>query len=254
MSIRIATAILCLLFSIEAKDYPLLLECPSNYVAENAQQIEDLIARLLPENPVIFEIGAYEGMHTKELAARYPNSHIYSFEPNPRAFSVLATNIVDMPQVLAVNMAAGTINGTVPLYLCRGVYCEDLNMEKHSSLLDGHATAGDPFKGPSIDVPCTLLDTWCQNNNVDHIDYLILDTEGYELQIVKSSPHILKTARVITTKTYLYPFRKFTTKYENLRKFLESKGFVLIAHACRSELCGEATFIHQSVYDVLLNQ
>lgn len=208
----------------------------------------------LPYNPLIVEVGGYEGKQTMNLAQVYPRGRVIVFEPNPKAFQQLLSNVEGLARVTPVNCALSTYNGTAQLYLNHGVYANDVNQEKWSSLLEGNCLGGDHFncfRGPVIEVPCVVLDDWCKANGIGRIDFLQLDTEGFELQILKSSPEILKTVIVIHTKTNQAPFRKGTTHFYYLKSFLEANGFTLLSHWYREGLQGEATFIQTRIYDAM---
>jgi FkbM family methyltransferase len=249
--ILILTTCAAFISSSESKNYSAKFEGIMGGVTEKIKNQTSNIAYFIPYNPIIFEIGAYEGSHTLSLSGAFPYGKIYAFEPNPRAFNILAYNTKACPNVVPVNLALNSNNGMAKLYLCHGIYFENPELEEYSSLLEGYKTPNNPFKGPVIDVSCVVLDDWCKENQIDHIDFLRLDTEGFELQILKSSPKILKTVHVIVAKTNLHSFRKSSTKYEDLKKFLESSGFVMLSHWYRENLQGEATFIQQAIYDAL---
>ncbi|HSX11025.1 MAG TPA: FkbM family methyltransferase [Chlamydiales bacterium] len=210
----------------------------------------------LPHDPIIVEAGGFEGENAKEVAERYPYGRVIVFEPNPRAFKTLLQNVEGLPNVTAINAALHSVRGMAPLHLNHGVYGNDIRLEPWSSLLDGFCFGGDVFncfKGPSVEVSCVVLDEWCKENQIDHIDFLHLDTEGSELQILKSSLEILKTVAVVHTKTNLSQFRKGTTQYRELKQFLEEHGFALISHWYLEGLQGEATFVQRRIYDSIFN-
>lgn len=248
--------IFTLFFAIQlvAAEYPFKFE---GVLGEPREDISNLIKNaqsFLPYNPIIVEVGGYEGELTKQLAEEYPDGRIIVFEPNPRAFQNLLGNTTGLANVTAVNCALSTYEGTAKLYLNHGVYCNEPSLEKWSSLLEGFSLGTDRFncfRGPTIEVPCVVLEDWCKSHEIDHIDFLQLDVEGFELQILKSSPEILKTIPVIHTKTNLSQFRRETTSFRQLWAFLEANGFTLLSHWYRESLQGEATFVQTKIYDVI---
>lgn len=70
-----------------------------------------------------------------------------------------------------------------------------------------------------------------------------LDLEGFELQFLKSSPHILKTVKVIYTETNFFHFREGMTQYNDLKTFLEAEGFTVVAHWYSEGMQGDAIFV-----------
>jgi FkbM family methyltransferase len=209
-------------------------------------------AFFMPYNPTIIEIGGYRGQNTAALSNTYPKGRIISFEPNPKAFNQLLATVQNCKNVSAYNLALNTYNGYAKLNINHGIYCNDENLEGLSSLLNE-----DPeypyFRGPQIDVPCVVLDDWCQQNGIDRVHFIQLDCEGYELQILKSSPNILQNVLVICTKTNFFPFRNGTSQYAELEAYLDSCGFTMLSHWYREGLQGEATFIRKYIYNALFD-
>jgi uncharacterized protein YfaT (DUF1175 family) len=103
------------------------------------------------------------------------------------------------------------------------------------------------YMGPVITVPCVVLDDWCAKNHIHAFDFIWLDLEGFELQFLKSSPHILSTAKVIYTETNFYEFRQEMSQYKDLQSFLESQGFEMIAHWYNEGLQGDAIFVRSEL-------
>jgi FkbM family methyltransferase len=248
--------LLCLSFAAQGADHPPLFEGFFGKPTASISNLTQNVWYFLPYNPVIVEVGGFEGEHTIQAAQRYPHGRIFVFEPNPNAFSTLLANIQPYSNATAIPSALHSTLTTATLHLNHGVYCNDPRLEKYSSLLESFCLGTDHFncfRGPTLEVPCISLDEWCQENQIDHIDFLHLDTEGFELQILQGAIHILPTILVIHAKTNHAPFRKGTTQYRDLRAFLEQHGFTLFSHWYLEGLQGEATFIQKRIFDVIFN-
>lgn len=92
------------------------------------------------------------------------------------------------------------------------------------------------------------LDEWCYENQVDPVDFLYLNLWGAELQVLKSSPEVLKSVGCIAVHTNLFPFRIGTTQYVDLKSFLEKSGFQLLTHWYREGLEGDAIFVKRDYF------
>lgn len=160
--------------------------------------------QLLPYNPVFIEIGAYCGADTCRTSKIWPKSKVYAFEPNPRAFELLQKAIYEqgLSNIKTCNFAVSNYKGWATLYLSHGPRGDDLSCEHQSSLLPPSLGMSIEYQGPHIDVPCVILDDWCQQNQISYVDVLRVETEGLELQILQSSPNILKTAKVIMVQSF----------------------------------------------------
>jgi len=231
----------------ECEQYPRRF---SGYCKEYDGKRLELVAKFIPDDPVIFEAGGHYGEDTVRLAKRWPNGSVISFEPNPAAFIRLSETVKDYESIHGYNLAVNNYSGTAVLNVCYGSTGDDPVFEGASSLLEPSKCMEIHYKGPKVKVPCVILDNWCMKNEIDHIDFMWLDLEGLELQILKSSPIILSTVKVIYTETNMFKFRKGTTQFESLRSFLEKSGFKLLSHWYNEGLQGDAIFVNKELFDL----
>ena len=87
----------------------------------------------------------------------------------------------------------------------------------------------------------TTLDDWAEQHGVDHIDMLWLDLQGFEYQVLKACPKILKTVKALQVEFSVVPFYEGTILYDDLRDFLIENGFAEIAKD-ENVLGGDAIF------------
>ncbi len=208
--------------------------------------------QFLPYNPVIIEIGAYTGDQVIYAAKVWPEfSKIIAFEPNPRAFDLLAQKVREesLDRVEMLGTAVSTYNGKALLYLCRGPSGSDLAYEYESSLLPPAKTALMRYQGPRIEVPCVHLDSWYRESGIGEIDILRLDIEGLELRTLKSSPEILKHVKILIVPSFFQAHRVGMANYFYLKEYLQEAGFVPLAHWYSPSERGLAVYISQELFD-----
>ncbi len=205
----------------------------------------DIVSKYIPENPTVFEVGAFDGSDSVRMARHWPHGKVISFEANPARFAEHQEKIKSCPNASSYNLAVNTYNGVAKFYVCWGSTGDDPIFEGASSLLEPSEAQKVHFKGPEITVPCVIFDDWCQNNGVKAIDFMWLDLEGFELQFLMSSPKILKTVRAIYSETNFFKFREGTTQFVYLKKYLELQGFSMIAHWYNEGVQGDAIFIRK---------
>tara|TARA_R110002111_G_scaffold39750_1_gene74768 strand:+ start:459 stop:1220 length:762 start_codon:yes stop_codon:yes gene_type:complete len=208
----------------------------------------DLIARFIPENPVIFEAGAHYGDDTVKFVKKWPSCTVHSFEPNPHAYSLLVNKVKDLKNVKHYNLAIADFNGKSLFYVCHGSNGNEPIYEGASSLLPPSEYMKQHYQGPRVEVDCAILDDWCKQNEVPGFDFMWLDMEGYELQALSASPKILATVKAIFVETNFQDFRVGMTQCSNLKRFLKSKGFKLLSHWYANGLQGNAIFIRSDLY------
>jgi FkbM family methyltransferase len=207
----------------------------------------NLISKFLPANPVVFEAGAKDGEDSMKLARMWPEGMIISFEPIPHQFVSYQQKAQYFPNMWGHNLAVNTYNGMATFFLCWGTGGNDPVFEGASSLLEASEAMKVHYMGPQISVACVVLDDWCNQYSIPKIDFMWLDLEGFELQTLKSSPSILKTVKVVYSETNFFEFRKGTTQYPELEKFMKSQGFTPIAHWYNVGLQGDVIFVRNEL-------
>lgn len=202
-------------------------------------------------NPVIVEAGAFYGNETCRAAKIWPRGRIIALEPNPQAFEQLQKKVQEgeFTNVELHNLALNTYNGIAYLNVCHGMKGNDPGYGYASSVLPLTQEMEIYCKGPQVIVPCAILDDWCNENQIDHIDLLRLELEGLELQVLRRSPHILKNTRVIYVKTMVHPYRIGMTQYSELKAFLEKSNFILLSHWYQPGIIGHAVFLSRELFD-----
>ena len=208
---------------------------------------------LLPNDPVIVYVGAYEGYGAHRAVQVWPEAKIFALEPNPRVYIEMLKHLAETgyKNIKTYPLAIGDHNGTAPFYLCRGPSGTNISYEDASSLLPPSPELERINSGPKIEVPCMILDDWCQLNNIKHIDILRLDLEGFELQALQCSPNILKNVKMIYIQTFFSSERIGMTGYFGLKDFLYKSNFVVLAHWYTQGGRGNAIYVSQELFNGL---
>lgn len=203
----------------------------------------DLIAKFIRKNPTILEAGGHYGHDTQQFVIKWPDCTVHSFEPNPHAFELLTENTKDLKNVHRYPFALANFNGKCPFYVCWGTYNDNPIFEGASSLLPANDYMAIHYQGPVIEVECVRLSDWVKENNIGKIDFMWLDMEGYELQVLSAAPEVLAKTRVIFVETNFQEFRIGMTQYNSLKNYLEEQGFDLLVHWYTVGLQGNAIFL-----------
>lgn len=129
-----------------------------------------LIKAELPKDGVFIDIGANVGVYSL-MASKSLGDHgkILAIEPNPITFDRLAANVALNAISADVSLEAvgvGPQEGTLMLTL------------HHNNL--GQASANPDFEGEEISVPSHRLSTLLKRHNIQKIDILKIDIEGFE--------------------------------------------------------------------------
>lgn len=150
-----------------------------------------LVTKLLKKNlesigqPVIFDVGANVGKYSLLLAKEFPQAQIYAFEPNENTFRQLAANVGN--SVKCVNAGMGSEEKTEKIY----TYSDNLASSHASIYGEVFSTFHKREDVVELEFQLTTLDLFCEREMVYSIDFLKIDTEGNELNVLKGAKQLL---------------------------------------------------------------
>ena len=138
------------------------------------------LAKRLPTDAVILDVGANEGQYAALARNAFPNATIYSFEPNPAAFKRLVQNAKRLG-VNAVPIGCASESGTLTLF--------DSSNEAGSGLASFvpgvfEASGVEPV---GIDAEVTTVTQFCENHAIQRVGLLKIDVEGLEVDVLRGA-------------------------------------------------------------------
>ena len=138
---------------------------------------------------VFFDVGANVGQTSLRAATVFPNAAIHAFEPHPGTFRHLLAQTGSNERIRPNNLALGESDGEVDFY--------DFGDSKINSMI-----ANSPYvqkfekKATKIKVACTTIAQFCDRNELPGIDVLKIDTEGFDLSVLKGAKPLLEARKV----------------------------------------------------------
>ncbi|MDR7372334.1 FkbM family methyltransferase [Flavobacterium aquidurense] len=208
-----------------------------NYENEIVSGENFLILKVLPKfittnkKAVFFDVGANIGEYSVNIASIYPNSLIYSFEPNSNTYNVLKQNVYCLEKITPINIGLSDTKKESEIF----TYLSDLNSQ-HASLYEGVFNDLHNDKSiTSIKIELDSLDNFCYNNKIGYIDFLKIDTEGHELDVLKGSMQMIKNGGIkiiqfefnemnVISRVFLKDFYEILIDYKIYR--LSEKGLI----------------------------
>ena len=136
-----------------------------------------------------FDVGANEGQTSSEASRYFPATRIYAFEPHAPTFGRLVQRMARCSGFSGYNLALGSANGDVTLY--------EYDQSVLNSLIPNAQYAvrfGQDARKTSA--KCVTLDEFCATNGIMGIDVLKIDTEGFELEVIKGAANLLETGAI----------------------------------------------------------
>ena len=170
---------------------------------------------------VIFDVGANVGQSSEVYLNICPNSQIYCFEPVDRTFRQLEMRFAHVGRIKCYNVALGATSESGVMIIeenssrCRLVGAQTENVTREQE--NAETTR------------ITTIDEFCKAAKIDHIDYLKIDTEGGDLEVLKGADEMLSARRidVIEVEAGMNPFNTFHVPMELLKPWLESRNYLL---------------------------
>jgi FkbM family methyltransferase len=152
------------------------------------------IQRLLPSlikkpNPLMLDIGAHQGEYSHELLKVYPDATIHAFEPHPRTFGLLQSKADSRLKLHAAAMGAaageaelydrkgndGSVHASLSQDAVRTIYQDDVIVHR---------------------VKVITLDEFMTENGIASIDFLKIDTEGFEMDVLNGAEAALAGGKI----------------------------------------------------------
>jgi FkbM family methyltransferase len=154
-----------------------------------------LYRRLLKPDSVVIEVGSNLGLHTVPMAKIVASGQVICFEPQRLIFHVLSGNLAlnDLSNVHAHRLAVGEHGETITI--------ESTDYDTPWNYGAFSVTAGfsseSRFPGELKSEPATVvaLDEFPQTAGLERLDFLKVDTEGFELAVLRGADRLIARTR-----------------------------------------------------------
>ena len=125
-------------------------------------------------NPTLFDVGANNGLTTTKFKQYFPESIIHSFEPSKLCFETLKQVHQNSKSVTINNKAVGKEKGSLEF--------NEYSWASLNSFLKRSFTESKIIDNYLVDI--ISIDDYCKENNINNINLLKTDTEGFELNVL----------------------------------------------------------------------
>jgi FkbM family methyltransferase len=164
----------------------------------------------LNQDSVLFEIGSHFGLDTKEFLAT--TSNIHCFEPDPRNIKMFKS--LDLPVKLN-EFAVSNVDGNMDFYLSSGSVYESKYGPTHQEIVNNNDwSSSSSLKKPKnhinetpwvkfdlvVNVETKRLDTYAMQNNITKIDFIWMDVQGAELDVIMGMGNLKNNIKYIYTE------------------------------------------------------
>ncbi len=177
-----------------------------------------IVQRDLKPGQVFVDVGAHIGYYTVMASGLVgPSGKVYAFEPAPKNFRILKSNVAGLKNIRIFPQAASIVAGAAPLFLDR----------KNSG--DNRLTAPLGCGLDSQMVPLVRLDHAIEN--LAAVSFVKIDVQGHEPEVLAGMQGILDVSRRLRILVEYAPDLLSLAGHrpEELLNWLHNQGFSFVS-------------------------
>lgn len=175
----------------------------------------------------IFDIGANDGRTAVPLRQLFPSTPIYAFEPVSDTYRQLVQRTKHLDNVHCFQLALGAHQGQKAIHL-HEIAALNTFSENLASSIGTEA------------VQVSTVDQIMVDLEIDFIDFLKIDTEGHELEVLEGAQKALESLRIaiIQVEVGFDQVKAVQVSLEEVKRYLAPKGYFLygIYNQCHTKV------------------
>lgn len=188
----------------------------------------------IPEDAVIIDVGANFGLMSLPFAQLASRGKVYAFEPAHYAVEKLKRNLELNPELAkhieVINAFAGAQSSNNPGM--KAIASWNVSSEKVAK----HRFNMGSEK-PSEGVPSISLDDFCKQENLMRVDFIKIDTEGYESDVLKGAVEcVAKYRPQIIFEIGLYSLKERNIDFSFYTDYFSKLNYRLYDSASRATI------------------
>lgn len=177
----------------------------------------------LPEYKLetVFDVGAYIGESAYLFLKKFPEVRLFCFEPASANFIRLQKLVEEYKNVECLKIALGpevktgwiSINGRHDMF----------------RLIDEPIIHSENLNSVVEKVTITTINNFCVENKIDKINYLKIDTEEKDLEVLKGATKFLSEQKIdfIQVEASMNPLNEHNISFELFKEFFQSYNYFL---------------------------
>lgn len=186
------------------------------------------IKAAFPRHPFacFVDVGANVGQTARQIRRHFPHAEIHAIEPIADTFSRLRENTRDMG-IKVHQLALGAANGEVEV----AGPLSGVDSVMNSLAARNPAAPAGASSTTAECVAVRTLETFCEESGITGIDYLKIDTEGFDLEVLKGAGAWIDEQRIplVMAEVSMNPTNAFHVPFEVVKRHMEDRGYVVFA-------------------------
>ena len=160
------------------------------------------IKKACKKGSTVFDIGAHHGVQTIPMSLwTAQQGKVYAFEAN-------RSNAI----TLQANINLNKLNHTYGYYCAVGNHTGEIQITGETVNDDHHE---------SIPTPCYALDTFCAEHSIQTADFIKIDVEGYELQVLEGAQRMLSQRPYISLELHINEIQMYGGKTNQVMALID---------------------------------
>jgi FkbM family methyltransferase len=176
----------------------------------------------LPGAKLAFDVGAAKGEWTCIALAANPTLEVHCFEPTSRRMKILEDRKFGERVVLNQFGFGATAEAPEIFY----------NASGGSNSIFPQRYDGEHYDSHDVEqVRITTIDAYCSERRIEHIDFIKMDIEGYEMAAIRGAERMLRESRIdILQFEYSYVFLDAGTSLMQLMNYVHGINPAYVFH------------------------
>lgn len=134
---------------------------------------------------VFFDVGANSGGDSLGVARTRSDAVVYAFEPTPELVKLLNDRSKDLDNYHVIPKAVSNFTGTTTFYVSGNADWGCSSICEFNDNLETTWPGRRDFRVTDMhEVPVITLEEFIRSNNIPHIDYLHVDAQGQDLEVL----------------------------------------------------------------------
>jgi FkbM family methyltransferase len=149
------------------------------------------IKKILPQDSILFDVGAGTGEFIKFFEDTNYNLNFYAFEPTCTYIKILQNKKNYKNFVKVFNIGLSENEGVSKIFFSK-IHRENAHSSMYKNvIIDIHGQQAD-----EISIKISTLDKFVNENNIEEINFLKIDVEGNELKVLLGAKKLLQQKKI----------------------------------------------------------
>lgn len=228
-------------------------EIQKKNLSDNFEILKKLINKT--ENLKFFDIGANEGRWIDSANKYFKNPIIHAFEPSEKEFQILKDKYSNQKNIILNNYALGEIKDEKYFNInykggLNSFYDVNQKTNWFKRQKNNKKEFNEKFTLKKEKVNINTIDDYFKSENIDSIDIVKMDTQGYEPKVLEGALNSLKSKKIktILTEIIISDVYKSNVSFFEIEKNLISNGYKLVSLDDHGNLFNKAIFQLNAIY------